>query len=133
MKKITIGGQVLEIGKFYPHLIYSPSLDCFTVLLKDCSILEERVTGVLDLLWNNNQKSKSDDLVGFNLWRPQRVLGEMEYKKNCITLEHLIERLDKHIWLPYGRSCLGEHKIQLLKIVEKHQFVWWIPPHLLLK
>lgn len=134
MKKIKIGDIEFELGKFNPCLVYYQGLGCLSVHLKDCSIREVRVTDSLDLLYNMHPKTKDGELVGFNLWKLHEVLGEKGYTKSSISLEHLLKRIDKYVLAgPCEMSALGEHKETLLAIAREHQFVWRIPPNLLLK
>lgn len=134
MKKIKIGGMEFELGKFHPCLVYNKDLGTLSVHLRDCSIRELFATDVLDLLYDNHPKGGENKLVGFNLWRPYEVLGGRGYTKSSISLENLLKRFEKYVWVgPHKAPALGGHKETLLAIARKHQLVWHIPEQLLLK
>lgn len=131
---IDVAGMDIALADFRPCLVYNNGLGILSVYLVDCSKLEVRETGTLDLLYDNHPKAKKGTFAGFNLWRPYNVLGAIGYTKASISLEHLLKRIEKFVWEgPCKTPALGGHKDMLLDIAREHQFVWHIPPQLLLR
>ena len=130
---LNVAGVEKKLRKFHPCLVYNFKLGVLQVILRDCSQRELFITNWFDMLYDNHPQKGKRALVGFNLHRPYEVLGGRGYKPSSISIEHLILRYARYVWLPFRQNALGGHKEIILALVRKHQLVWHIPPELLLK
>jgi hypothetical protein len=132
MRFLDIGsGEMVEIGKFHPHLIYYANVDLLQVRLRDSTCVErptvEGTYHVVDILVDNYPSSKRNgEIIGFNFWSPRHILLTQGCKKKSISLEHLVGHLSR-AYSDFSKNVFGVHKGAILKVAKKHEFVWHVP------
>lgn len=125
MRYMNVSGLRLEIGAFHPHLYYNERIGALQVILCDTSVKWVTVSPLFDVMVVNNPAKKKGMFAGFVFWRVNDMLRHQGYQRSSISLEHLVERFERHHRQHFPQVKVYDgYKERLLAVAHKHQFVW---------
>ena len=79
------------VKEFRPFAVYDPQLNRVWVQVRDCSVCEKRVNGVLYLLKDNYPEREEQALVGFEIYRATDILRLLGTDLEQVRVRELID------------------------------------------